>query len=383
MLSCSQSLQESCLDYKHSIYQSTLAAIILNHHQNNIQVQMPTASGKTWVQGLLACYWIQQGKKVVIIVPDQILKLQTQKFLQPLGIQLQIETIENFYKQKKTYDIMIIDEFDHITWKYPYYYHEGKMYGVWDLGLTRSYMFSATCDQGILRVLAQVCIQPKVLKFKSEYEILNDLSQDQGGDIIVCANADERLQKIKKEIEECGHSVPLIIFCNGYDMDMVKGMVEQIGQLKVRVSISQTTLEEIQSWQNGVLILDKDESYGYNTRFRVDAQVLIACDIDSESQYLQMRGRSSRNMGALQSKYFPITILPKQQILHKMKQISIEKLDKLEQLVGLIYKKRFNKVLLEAVSDAKKENEVIASLEDLKQLIGTGAFQKLAQGIKP
>ncbi|KEJ82479.1 hypothetical protein OXYTRIMIC_473 [Oxytricha trifallax] len=382
VLKCSLQMEESCMDYKHSTYQSTIAAIVLNHLENNIQIQMPTASGKTWVQGLLACYWIQQGKKVVILVPEKILKMQTQKFLQPLGIQLQIETIENFYITKRQYDILIVDEFDRITWKHPFYCHDGKLQGIWDIGLTRSYMFSTTCDQGIQRVLAQVCIRPKILKFKSEYEYLHELRQDQVGDVIVCSSAEDKLSKIKTEIQERGQALPYIIFCDDREKAIVKDMIEQTCKLRVKTGISLDILDEIESWQNGMLILSQDESFGYNTKFRTDAQVLIACEITSEGQYLQMRGRSSRSMGALQSKYYPVSTLPKQQILLRMKKISIERFGKLEQLVALIYKKRYSKVLIEAIADSQKDFDVIESLDDLKQLIGESAFRKLSQNLK-
>lgn len=35
---------------------------------------MPTASGKTWIQGLIASYYIDSGEKVTLIEPNNLLR---------------------------------------------------------------------------------------------------------------------------------------------------------------------------------------------------------------------------------------------------------------------------------------------------------------------
>jgi reverse gyrase len=42
-------------------------------------VTMPTGSGKTWIQGIIAKHFCSIGKKVAIIEPSDELKIQTEE----------------------------------------------------------------------------------------------------------------------------------------------------------------------------------------------------------------------------------------------------------------------------------------------------------------
>ena len=54
---------------------------------------MPTASGKTWVQALIAMHYLNKGMKVSIIEPNENLRTQTMDLLENLGFDFDVRTI--------------------------------------------------------------------------------------------------------------------------------------------------------------------------------------------------------------------------------------------------------------------------------------------------
>lgn len=82
---------------------------------------MPTGSGKTWVQGLLAKYYCNQGKRVTIIEPTTLLTIQASEKIGLVHNKVTIVSIMDYYKYGTNDDIIIIDEYDSIMTKYPYY----------------------------------------------------------------------------------------------------------------------------------------------------------------------------------------------------------------------------------------------------------------------
>ena len=61
--------------YMQSNYQICITAVVASKNYQTAVVEMPTGSGKTWVQCLLAKYYCSLGKKVTIIEPNERLKL--------------------------------------------------------------------------------------------------------------------------------------------------------------------------------------------------------------------------------------------------------------------------------------------------------------------
>ena len=61
------------------------------------------------------------------------------------------------------------------------------------------------------------------------------------------------------------------------------------------IGISEQNLHEIRQWNEGILLIDKKECRGIDTRFAKDSVVLIISSVESYHHYLQMLGRSSRS----------------------------------------------------------------------------------------
>jgi len=63
-------------------------------------------------------------------------------------------------------------------------------------------------------------------------------------------------------------------------------------------------MEHIKTIENGILLLQGDNSRGIDTRFKVDSQVLIIADVKTNHELIQMIGRSSRTRGICESYMF-------------------------------------------------------------------------------
>ena len=72
---------------------------------------------------------------------------------------------------------MIIDEYDIIMSHYPYDMYNSTMNGVWSLKNRKVIaLFSATSNNPVERFVNNCISQPTVLKFKSEYEVMNGMT---------------------------------------------------------------------------------------------------------------------------------------------------------------------------------------------------------------
>ena len=53
-------------------------------------MQSPTASGKTWIQGLVSKYFCNKGMSVTILEPSEQLKMQTAEKLENVDINITV-----------------------------------------------------------------------------------------------------------------------------------------------------------------------------------------------------------------------------------------------------------------------------------------------------
>jgi reverse gyrase len=81
---------------------------------------MPTGSGKTWIQGILAKYYCLAGKTVTIIEPNDFLQHQTSERLGPVDFNISFMTMDFYFKHGCQDDIIIIDEYDCTLLEKPY-----------------------------------------------------------------------------------------------------------------------------------------------------------------------------------------------------------------------------------------------------------------------
>ena len=73
MHALSRQVSDEVQEYRHSELKPAIAGIaVSNEMQFTIDVS-PTGSGKTWIQGLIAKYYCNQGKRVVVVEPNELL----------------------------------------------------------------------------------------------------------------------------------------------------------------------------------------------------------------------------------------------------------------------------------------------------------------------
>lgn len=142
---------------------------------------MPTGSGKTWVQGLLAKHYCQQGKRVAIVEPNEDLKLQTSERLGPVDFEISFLTLEQFYKHGATEDILILDEYDCMVLEQPYYLYNCSARGLWLFRGRKVFAFSATSSHAIEKLLSRCVEAPDCIRCASEYELMMGASPIQDG----------------------------------------------------------------------------------------------------------------------------------------------------------------------------------------------------------
>lgn len=94
--------------------------MIASHPQKFIIATMPTGSGKTWVQGLLAKHYCMHGSNVAIIEPNDTLKVQTSSKVGPIDYRISCITMDHFYKYGCEEEIVILDEYDSIVSEQPH-----------------------------------------------------------------------------------------------------------------------------------------------------------------------------------------------------------------------------------------------------------------------
>ena len=75
MLDISKSLTNKVPEYRHNHFQGAVAGICISRGARLSIVVAPTGSGKTWVQALIAKYFCNQGKRVVLVEPNNQLML--------------------------------------------------------------------------------------------------------------------------------------------------------------------------------------------------------------------------------------------------------------------------------------------------------------------
>ena len=120
MTEVSRAVGEEQSFYMQSNYQICIAAVVASKNYQTSVVEMPTGSGKTWVQCLLAKYYCSLGKKVTIIEPNERLKLQTMELIGLVDEGITIVTPQWFYEFPNKDEVVMVNEYDELFMKSPF-----------------------------------------------------------------------------------------------------------------------------------------------------------------------------------------------------------------------------------------------------------------------
>ena len=78
-------------------------------------------------------------------------------------------------------------------------------------------------------------------------------------------------------------NTPLIIIKDKCHDDLVEEFIQQVKPDKVAFGGDWRNLQEIRTWQSGLLVLDADEGVGTDTKFAKDAIVFILAEVKKSS----------------------------------------------------------------------------------------------------
>ena len=77
-----------------------------------------------------------------------------------------------------------------------------------------------------------------------------------------------------------------------------------VGKLEGWKMYNSKGLAEIVTQTEGLLLLLTFKCIGLNTLFKITTDVLISCEVEDESEHVQMTGRSCRTRGICHSSYY-------------------------------------------------------------------------------
>jgi len=87
-----------------------------------------------------------------------------------------VMTIEEFYLYGTDNEVIILDEYDMIIQHYPYLIRDSNISGLWTLKDKKVIAFSASSSIIYEKFINNCINKPKVLKFKSQYELVHGIS---------------------------------------------------------------------------------------------------------------------------------------------------------------------------------------------------------------
>ena len=126
------------------------------------------------------------GKKVVVVEPSEMLAQQAANKLALVDFDITITSIRRLYEEGPWHEVVILDEYDAILEKMPYLAQQQGVKGIWQLRDKQVFAFSATSSVSHERLLAHCLSRPRVLKFKSEFEMSQGANPVGEADIVVC-----------------------------------------------------------------------------------------------------------------------------------------------------------------------------------------------------
>jgi len=141
-------------------------------------------------------------------------------------------------------------------------------------------------------------------------------------------------------------------------------------------------LSEIRQWDYGILLILGRECRGVDTRFAVDATVLIVGKVDSLHQMEQMSGRSSRTRGVCESTLYIVTIESRSQVMDRLRRSSISQLGDLEHVLDLMKHKDKDHQLMKVTKLLNDANKRITSIGQLENLLDKPTFLRLTRGFQ-
>jgi hypothetical protein len=207
-------------------------------------------------------------------------------------------------------------------------------------------------------------VRPKVLKFKSEYELVKGTSPIQDPNIVVCKDKRERVQMAMHDVTKLYEAKPIIVIHDNSQRDQLQ-QIAKANKLKHVFGVCSDHLQQIKAWEYGILFLLANEARGVDTRFAKDAFVVIVADLTSYQELLQMVGRSSRSRGTCESNLYIDTQESQSQVMERLRRHNVVALQDMEKVLKIFERRHRDQQIVAAVKKALDDHRIISSLADL------------------
>ena len=123
-------------------------------------------------------------------------------------------TIDRLYSEGPWGDVTILNEYDSIVSDVPYCLHAGGLSGLWKFKGKKVYAFSATSSPAFERLLNNCIGAPRILRFKSEYEMVHGTSPVQEAIIRPCPDHHSVLEIVGEDIAKSYDQKPVVVVSN-------------------------------------------------------------------------------------------------------------------------------------------------------------------------
>ena len=228
----------------------------------------------------MAKHYCRQGKKVVVVEPNEMLAEQTGEKLALVDFGITVTSIGRFYLEGPWHEVVILDEYDCILEGSSHLALPSGVRGLWQLRDKQVLAFSATSSLSHERLFGSCIGRPKVLAFKSEFEMLHGANPIAEAGVVVCQDALKLQQQLQADLEKHYEAKPVIVVI---DEDQRRSIEELARANKWRwTDTAEANFKlEIRQWDYGLLLLNAEEGRGVDTRFRRAAHVVILAQVQS------------------------------------------------------------------------------------------------------
>ena len=155
-------------------------------------------------------------------------------------------SMDEYYKYGTADDTIILNEYDMLVDKYPYAAFQNSLTGLWRLKEKKVIAFSATTSSIYERLIHNCIGRPTVLKFKSEFELVNGTSPIQEPQLLNSRDEGEQELHLLKNIENYYDRKPIIIIHDDKQKENLEALLRK-SNYSFNQGIDKKTLEILQT----------------------------------------------------------------------------------------------------------------------------------------
>ena len=179
---------------------------------------------------------------------------------------------------------------------------------------------------------------PQVLKFLSEYEMVMGSSPNVDPGVIIHSEERALFEQFERDIVKNYELKPVIVILENHQREIVINMMRH-NKFKFVDKCDEAALEDIRSWDYGVLLLKPEEGRGVDNHFKVDAHVMVLARVSTYHELQQMVGRSSRSRGVCNGTLYLVGEEKAVHLMDKLRKHGFSNIQDKEKLLLVLEKK--------------------------------------------